>query len=116
MIQPNDVIKTDDKDWEELRKTPATSFYHNGPGTCWIRRRAGRSSCRSPRPQCSEKPGPEFPGYKIWCSTIRGVGMVVKRRSRVDPPGGGRRVRRRGMSSAAPTSRRECAGRKAPHG
>ena len=31
------------------------------------------------------KPDPEFPGYKIWVFNNQGVGMVVKRRSRVDP-------------------------------
>ena len=31
------------------------------------------------------KPDPEFPGYKIWVFNNKGKGMVVKKRSRVDP-------------------------------
>ena len=33
MIQPNDVIKTDDKDWEEFKKNAVKDeLYYNGPG------------------------------------------------------------------------------------
>ena len=33
MIQPNDVLKTDDKDWDEFKKKAAQDeLYYNGPG------------------------------------------------------------------------------------
>ena len=41
--------------------------------------------CRGNETSVFRKPDPEFPGYKIWVFNNQGVGMVVKRRSRVDP-------------------------------
>ena len=31
------------------------------------------------------KPDPEYPDYKIWVFNVQGQGLVVKKRSRVDP-------------------------------
>ena len=46
----------------------------------------GRSKfCRLNESGLFNKDDPAYPGYKIWVFNNKGEGMVVKRRSRVDP-------------------------------
>ena len=86
MIQPNDVIKTDDKDWEEFKKNAVKDeLYYNGPGDLLDTAEGRAKFCRGNETSVFRKPDPEFPGYKIWVFNNQGVGMVVKRRSRVAP-------------------------------
>ena len=86
MIEPNDVMKVDDKDWEQFKKDAARDeLYYNGPGDL-LDTAEGRSKfCRLNKSGVFRKPDPEFPGYKIWVFNNQGEGMVVKKRSRVDP-------------------------------
>ena len=86
MIQPNDVIKTDDKDWEEFKKNAVKDeLYYNGPGDLLDTAEGRAKFCRGKETSVFRKPDPEFPGYRIGGFNNQGVGMVVKRRSRVDP-------------------------------
>ena len=86
MIQPNDVLKTDDKDWDEFKKKAAQDeLYYNGPGDLLDTAEGRAKFCRLNDTTVFRKPDPEFPGYKIWVFNNKGKGMVVKKRSRVDP-------------------------------
>lgn len=86
MIEPNDVLKVEDKDWESFKAEAAKDeLYYNGPGDL-LDTAEGRSRfCRLNKSGVFRKPDPEFPGYKIWVFNNQGEGMVVKKRSRVDP-------------------------------
>ena len=66
MIEPNDVMKVDDENWEEFKKEAAKDeLYYNGPGDILDT--------------------PEVAGSKIWVFNLKGQGLVIKKRSRVDP-------------------------------
>ena len=41
--------------------------------------------CRNNPSSVFQKPDPDAPGYKIWVFNNQGIGMVVKKRSKVDP-------------------------------
>jgi len=86
MIQPNDVMKVEEKDWEAFKKKAAQDeLYYSGPGDL-LDTPEGRSKfCRLNESGAFNKPDPDFPGYKIWVFNNQGEGMVVKKRSRVDP-------------------------------
>ena len=86
MIEPNDVLKVEDKDWEDFKAEAAKDeLYYSGPGDL-LDTAEGRSKfCRLNKSGVFRKPDPEFPGYKIWVFNNQGEGMVVKKRSRVDP-------------------------------
>ena len=86
MIEPNDVLKVEDKDWEAFKAEAAKDeLYYNAPGDL-LDTAEGRSRfCRLNKSGVFRKPDPEFPGYKIWVFNNQGEGMVVKKRSRVDP-------------------------------
>ncbi len=86
MIPPNDALKVEDADWEEFKKRAAKDeLYYSGPGDL-LDTPEGRSKfCRLNESGAFNKPDPDFPNYKIWVFNNQGVGMVVKKRSRVDP-------------------------------
>ena len=86
MIEPNDVMKVDDKDWEQFKKDAARDeLYYNGPGDL-LDTAEGRSKfCRLNESGLFRKPDPLYPGYFIYVFNNQGEGMVVKKRSRVDP-------------------------------
>ena len=86
MVDPRDVDKVSDEDWEQFKKDAARDeLYYNGPGDL-LDTPEGRSKfCRLNKTGVFRKPDPQFPGYKIWVFNNQGEGMVVKRRSRVDP-------------------------------
>ena len=86
MIEPNDVMRVDDKDWEQFRKDAAKDeLYYSGPGDLLDTPEGRAKFCRLNVTSAFNKPDPDFPGYKIWVFNNQGQGMVVKKRSRVDP-------------------------------
>lgn len=86
MIQPNDVMRTEDKDWEAFKKDAVKDeLYYNGPGDLLDTAEGRAKFCRLNDTTVFRKPDPEFPGYKIWVFNNQGKGLVVKKRSRVDP-------------------------------
>ena len=86
MIDPKDVDRVPEEEWEQFKKDAVKDeLYYNGPGDL-LDTAEGRSKfCRLNKTSVYRKPDPEFPGYKIWVFNNQGEGMVVKRRSRVDP-------------------------------
>ncbi|MBR5342659.1 MAG: hypothetical protein IK149_02040 [Oscillospiraceae bacterium] len=86
MIQPNDVNKIENEDWEEFKKRAVQDeLYYSGPGDL-LDDAAGRSKfCRLNESGMFRKPDPLYPGYNIYVFNNQGEGMVIKRRSRVDP-------------------------------
>ena len=86
MVDPRDVDKVSDEEWEQFKQNAVKDeLYYNGPGDL-LDTPEGRSKfCRLNKTGVFRKPDPQFPGYKIWVFNNQGEGMVVKRRSRVDP-------------------------------
>ena len=86
MIQPNDVDKVKDEDWEAFKKRAAKDeLYYTGEGDL-LDTAEGRSKfCRLNESGLFRKPDPLYPGYFIYVFNNQGEGMVIKRRSRVDP-------------------------------
>lgn len=86
MIQPDDVMKVENEDWEEFKKQAAQDeLYYNGPGDL-LDTAEGRSKfCKLNETGVFRKPDPDYPNYKIWVFNNQGQGMVIKKRSRVDP-------------------------------
>ena len=86
MIEPNDVMKVDEKDWERFKKDAAKDeLYYSGPGDLLDTAEGRAKFCRLNETGVFRKPDPGYPGYKIWVFNNQGQGMVVKKRSRVDP-------------------------------
>lgn len=86
MIDPKEIDKIDDADWEEFKKRAVKDelFYH-GEGDL-LDTPEGRSKfCRLNKTSIFRKDDPSFPGYKIWVFNNQGNGLVVKKRSKVDP-------------------------------
>ena len=86
MIQPNDVDKISDEDWEAFKKKAAKDeLYYTGQGDL-LDTAEGRSKfCRLNESGAFRKPDPDFPMHYIWVFNVQGEGLVVKKRSRVDP-------------------------------
>lgn len=86
MLEPNDVNKVDDKDWEEFKKQALKDeLYYSGPGDLLDTPDGRAKFCRLNESSAFNKPDPQFPGYKIWVFNVQGQGMVIKKRSRIDP-------------------------------
>lgn len=86
MIQPNDVVNIEDKDWEQFKKDAAKDeLYYNGPGDLLDTAEGREKFCRLNSTGVFQKPDPDFPGYKIWVFNLQGQGLTIKRRSHVDP-------------------------------
>ena len=86
MIEPNDVMKVEEKDWEQFKKDAANDeLYYNGPGDLLDTAEGRAKFCRLNPTSVFRKPDPSYPGYKIWVFNNQGQGMVVKKRSHVDP-------------------------------
>ena len=86
MIEPNDVMKVDEKDWEQFKQDAAKDeLYYSGPGDLLDTAEGRAKFCRLNETGVFRKPDPGYPGYKIWVFNNQGQGMVVKKRSRVDP-------------------------------
>ena len=86
MYQPNDVDKIENEDWEDFKKRAAQEeTYYAGPGDLLDTPEGRAKFCRLNKTSVYRKPDPGYPGYKIWVFNNQGEGMVVKKRSRVDP-------------------------------
>lgn len=86
MIEPNDVMKVDDENWEQFKKDAAKDeLYYNGPGDLLDTAEGRAKFCRLNSTGVFRKPDPNFPGYKIWVFNLQGQGLILKKRSRVDP-------------------------------
>ncbi len=86
MIEPNDVMKVEDADWENFKEAAyKDELYYSGPGDLLDTPEGRAKFCRLNKTGVFQKPDPQFPGYKIWAFNVQGEGLIVKRRSRVDP-------------------------------
>ena len=86
MIQPRDVDAVSEEDWEAFKKRAAQDeLYYTGPGDL-LDTPEGRSRfCRLNESGMFRKPDPAYPGYNIYVFNNQGEGLVVKKRSRIDP-------------------------------
>ena len=85
MLEPNDVMKDDDKDWEQFKKDAMKDeLFYNGPGDLLDTPEGRAKFCRLNESSVFRKPDPNFPHSKIWVFNVQGQGMVIKKRSRVD--------------------------------
>lgn len=85
MIDPKDVMKVEDENWEEFKqRAMKDKLYYNGPGDLLDTAEGRAKFCRLNTTSVFNKPDPEFPGYKIWVYNLQGQGLVVKKLSRVD--------------------------------
>ena len=86
MLDPRDVDKVPDEEWEQFKKDAVKDeLYYNGPGDLLDTAEGRAKFCRLNKTSVYRKPDPEFPGYRIWVFNNQGQGMVVKKRSKVDP-------------------------------
>lgn len=86
MIEPNDVMKVEDADWEKFKEAAyKDELYYSGPGDLLDTPEGRAKFCRLNKTGVFQKSDPLFPGYKIWVFNVQGEGLIVKRRSRVDP-------------------------------
>lgn len=86
MIDPSEVMKVDDKDWDEFRdRAVKDELFYNGPGDLLDTPEGREKFCRLNKTGVFNKDDPQNPGYKIWVFNLQGQSMIVKRRSRVDP-------------------------------
>ena len=86
MLDPRDVDRVSEEDWEQFKKEAVKDeLYYNGPGDLLDTAEGRAKFCRLNKTSVYRKPDPEFPGYRIWVFNNQGEGMVVKKRSRVDP-------------------------------
>ena len=86
MFQPNDVNNVPEEEWEEFKKKAAQDeLYYSGPGDLLDTAEGRAKFCRLNESGAFRKPDPAYRGYYIWVFNNQGEGMVVKRRSRVDP-------------------------------
>ena len=85
MIQPNDIFKTDDSNWEQFKKDAVKDeLFYDGPGDLLDTPEGRAKFCRLNESSVFRKPDPDFPNYKIWVFNVQGQGLVIKKRSRVD--------------------------------
>ena len=86
MIDPNDVMKVSDEEWESFKeKAIQDDSYYHGKGDMMDTPEGRAQFCRQNKTGAYNKPDPENPGYKIWVFVVQNEGLVVKRRSKVDP-------------------------------
>ncbi len=86
MIDPKDVDKVPEEDWEQFKKdAQKDELYYNGPGDLLDTAEGRAKFCRLNVSSVFRKPDPAYPGYKIWVFNNQGQGMVIKKRSKVDP-------------------------------
>ena len=86
MLDPRDVDKVPDEEWEQFKKDAVKDeLYYNGPGDLLDTAEGRAKFCRLNKTSVYRKPDPNSPGYKIWVFNNQGRGMVVKKRSKVDP-------------------------------
>ena len=67
MIEPNDVMKVDDKDWEQFKRDAAKDeLFYKGPGDLLDTPEGREKFCRLNETGVFRKPDPDFPQSKIW--------------------------------------------------
>ena len=85
VIDPRDVMKVDDEDWESFKQQAMKDeLFYNGPGDLLDTPEGRAKFCRLNKTSIFNKPDPEFPTYKIWVYNLQGQGLIVKKLSRVD--------------------------------
>ena len=86
MIQPEDVMKATEEDWEAFKKKAAKDpLYYNGPGDLLDTAEGRAKFCALNETGVFRKQDPDFPNSKIWVFNLQGKGLTIKKRSRVDP-------------------------------
>jgi len=86
MLQPNDIDKVSNEEWEDFKqKALKDELFYNGPGDLLDTAEGRAKFCRLNESGAFNKQDPNFPSHKIWVFNNQGVGMVIKKRSRVDP-------------------------------
>lgn len=86
MIDPRDVMKVSDENWEDFKQEAyKDELYYSGPGDLLDTAEGRAKFCRLNETGVFNKPDPDFPGYKIWVFVLKGEGIIIKKRSRVDP-------------------------------
>ena len=86
MIDPKEVDKVPDEEWEEFKKRAMKDeLFYNGPGDMLDTPEGRAKFCRLNVSGAFNKVDPQFRGYKNWVFNNQGEGMVVKERSRGDP-------------------------------
>ena len=86
MIDPKDVDRVPEEDWEKFKRdAQRDELYYNGPGDLLDTPEGRAKFCRLNETSVFNKSDPQFPGYKIWVYNLQGQGLIVKKRSRVDP-------------------------------
>lgn len=85
MLQPSDVNKVDDKNWEDFKQEAyKDELYYSGPGDLLDTQEGREKFCRLNKSGLFRKDDPDFPNYKIFVFNNQGQGLVIKRRSHVD--------------------------------
>ena len=86
MLDPRDVDRVSDEEWEKFKQDAMKDeLYYSGPGDLLDTPEGRAKFCRLNESGLFNKDDPVYPGYKIWVFNNQGEGMVVKKRSRVDP-------------------------------
>ena len=86
MIDPKDVDRVPEEEWEQFKKDAVKDeLYYNGPGDLLDTPEGRAKFCRLNESGLFRKPDPAYPGYDIYVFNNKGEGLVVKKRSRVDP-------------------------------
>ena len=86
MTQPNDVMRITDEEWEQFKKEIIKEeLYYNGHGDLLDTSEGREKFCRLNESGLFRKDDPNYPGYKIWVFNNQGIGLVIKKRSLVDP-------------------------------
>ncbi len=94
MLQPDDVMKVDDRDWDEFkREVIKDELYYDGPGDLLDTAEGREKFCRLNSTGVFRKPDTEFPDYKIWVFNVQGQGLIIKKAQ----PGGPRAHGERGV-------------------
>jgi len=85
VIDPKEVMKVSDEEWEDFKKEAMKDeLFYNGPGDLLDTPEGRAKFCRLNKTAIFNKPDPEFPAYKIWVFNLQGQGMTIKKLSRAD--------------------------------
>ena len=86
MIQPKDIDHVSDEEWEDFKKKALQDeLFYNGPGDLLDTPEGRARFCRLNESGLFNKQDPDFPMHKIWVFNLQGQGLIIKRRSHVDP-------------------------------
>ena len=86
MYQPNDINNVPEEEWEDFKKKASKDeLFYTGPGDLLDTPDGRVKFCRLNESGVFRKPDPDFPSFYIWVFNNKGEGLVIKKRSRVDP-------------------------------